>query len=567
MAEAYAVRMLTDVPVPMRDGIHLSADVYLPEAHGPFPVVLMRTPYDNNQDALIQKGRRLANAGYACVVQDCRGRFDSGGEYYPFAGEAADGFDTQEWIGQQPWSNGRIGTAGGSYLGLVQWQSAPLRSRYLTCMAPRVICNDFFSGLVYPGGALQLGVLMTWGLRTSSRTAQSIDYHNWREAFRILPLSECDAAAGHRLQFWQDWLAHPTDDGYWRAMNVAEKYGEIAVPALNMGGWYDLYASQTFDNYNGLVERGRTPEARRSKLIVGPWAHALAAAARTGDVDFGARSLADLEALETRWFDYWLKGIDNGVVDEPPIRLFIMGANAWRDEREWPLARTDWQRWYLHSQGQANTLLGDGTLSPAEPADEPPDAFVYHPEHPVPTQGGNNCCSPHIVPWGPYDQRDVEMRPDVLCYTSAPLEADLEVTGPITVVLHAATDGPDTDWTAKLVDVRPSGYAVNLCDAIVRARYRESLTDPTPLEPGRVYGYEIGAMVTGNLFRRGHRIRLEISSSNFPRFDRNPNTGQPIGQDNQTRVARQRVWHSIAHPSHVILPVVPAGDDRAVATP
>ncbi|HEY3080615.1 MAG TPA: CocE/NonD family hydrolase [Chloroflexota bacterium] len=560
---AYAVRTLTDVRVPMRDGVNLSADIYLPEAAGPFPTVLLRTPYDNNGDALIQKGRRLANRGYACLIQDCRGRFDSDGEYYPFAHEARDGFDTQEWIGQQPWSNRRVGMAGGSYLGLVQWQSAPLASRYLTCMAPRVICNDFFSGLVYPGGALQLGVLMTWGLRTSSRTAQSIEYHNWREAFRILPLAECDAAAGHPLAFWRDWLAHPTYDDYWRAMSVEEKYEQIAAPAFSMGGWYDLYASQTFDNHNGLVGRGRTAEARRSRLIVGPWAHALSASTRTGDVDFGADSQVDLEALETRWFDYWLKGADNGVVDEPPIRLFVMGANVWRDEREWPLARTDWQRWHLHSAGGANTLLGDGVLSTAEPADEPADAFAYHPDYPAPTEGGNNCCSPHIVPWGPYDQRDVEMRPDVLCYTSAPLEADLEVTGPVTVVLHAGTDCPDTDWTAKLVDVRPSGYAMNLCDGIIRARYRESRTDPTPLRPGEIYRYEIGAMVTSNLFRRGHRIRLEISSSNFPRFDRNPNTGHPIGQDGETRVAHQSVWHTPARPSHVLLPVVPA----AVATP
>jgi uncharacterized protein len=560
MAQTYAVRMVFDVKVPMRDGARLSADVYLPDGPGRFPTVLLRTPYDNNTDLLIQKGRRLANHGYACVIQDCRGRFDSEGSYEPFVNEGPDGFDTQEWVGQQDWCDGRIGMAGASYLGLVQWTSAPLRSRYLTCLAPRVMAADLFSGLSFPGGALQLNVLMSWGMRTSGHTAQSIDYDNWREAFRALPLWEADRAAGRDLPFWRDWLEHATYDEYWASQNVEARWGEIAAPALNMGGWYDLYSSHTFRAFAGLRAQGRTPEARASKLIVGPWPHALSTSTKTGDVDFGAASMVDLEALELRWFDHWLKGIDNGIMDEPPIRLFIMGTNVWRDEHEWPLARTDWQRWYFHSGGRANTLLGDGALSPDEPADEPADTFVYHPEHPVPTVGGNTCCSPHIVPWGPYDQRDVEMRGDVLCYTSEPLGRDLEVTGPITVVLYAATDAPDTDWTAKLVDVRPSGYAVNLCDGIVRARYRESVTEPTLLTPGEVYRYEIDVMVTGNVFRTGHRIRVEISSSNFPRFDRNQNTGHPIGRDREIRVARQTVWHSRAHPSHIVLPVIPAAE-------
>ena len=325
-----------------------------------------------------------------------------------------------------------------------------------------------------------------------------------------------------------------------------------------MGGWYDLYAPDSFKNFNGLRLHGGTPEARQSKLIVGPWPHGLSESSKTGDVDFGAGSLADLDGMETRWFDYWLKGIDNGVVDEPPLRLFIMGVNEWRDEHEWPLARTSWQKWYLHSGGGANSVRGDGRLSMGEPADEQPDRFVYDPRFPVQTMGGANCCSSHIVPWGPYDQRNVEMRTDVLCYTSPPLERDMEVTGPITAVLYAATDGPDTDWTVKLVDVAPSGYAMNLCDGILRARYRESRTDPTLLTAGQVYRYEIEAGVTGNVFKRGHAVRLEISSSNFPRFDRNPNTGHAFGKDAELRVARQTVEHSRSHPSHVVLPLIPA---------
>ncbi len=556
MPTTYDVAMQLDAKIPMRDGVKLSADIYLPKAQDQFPTVLMRTPYSNNIDSLIEKGRRLADAGYACVIQDCRGRWDSDGDYYPFR-EGEDGYDTQEWIGRQAWSNGKIGMAGGSYVGLVQWQSAPHRSQFLTCMAPRVICCDYFSGLVYPGGAFQLNVLMTWGMRTNGRTGQSIDFHNWTEAFRTLPVATMDEQAGRNLSFWKDWVQHATYDAYWDAINDEKRWGEIAAPALNMGGWYDLYAPHTFTNFNGLRLHGRTPAARQSKLIVGPWPHALSTSTRTGDIDFGAHSMVDLEMLELRWFDYWLKGIDNGIVDEPPLRLFIMGANQWRDEFEWPLARTTWQKWYLRSRGDANTLRGDGALSPQAPADEPADHFVYDPNNPVQTMGGNNCCSPHIVPWGPYDQRPVEMRGDVLCYTSAPLEADLEVTGPIRLVLYAATDGPDTDWTAKLVDVSPTGYAKNLCDGIIRARYRESLTNPALLAADQIYEYTIEVGVTGNVFRSGHRIRVEISSSNFPRFDRNPNTGHELGMDAEMRVARQTVVHTPAYPSHIVLPVIP----------
>ena len=557
MQPSYDVEMRLDVKVPMRDKVELSADIYLPRGRGKFPTVLIRTPYSNNGDEVIEKGRRLANNGYVCVAQDCRGRWDSDGDYYPFHPDAEDGYDTQEWVGAQEWSNGKMGMSGASYLGLVQWQSAPLRSRYLTCMAPRVICGDFHDGLVYPGGAFQLNVMMTWGMRTNGRTAQSIGYHHWTEAFRALPLIEMDERAGRSLPFWKDWVRHPSYDDYWAAVNIEDRWGEIAVPALNMGGWYDLYSRQTFVNFNGLRQHGRTAEARQSKIIVGPWPHSLSVSPRTGDVDFGANSMEDLEALEMRWHDYWLRGIDNGIVDEPPLRLFVMGANRWRDEHEWPLGRTTWQKWYLHSAGGANSVLGDGVLSTEDPGDERADAYVYDPRYPVQTMGGNNCCSPDIVPWGAHDQRPVEVRGDVLCYTSAPMEADLEVTGPIKLVLYAATDGPDTDWTAKLVDVSPTGYAMNLCDGIVRARYRESRTTPALLEPNRVYEYEIEVGVTANVCRRGHSIRVEVSSSNFPRFDRNLNTGHELGLDAEMRTARQTVHHSQSYPSHILLPVIP----------
>jgi putative CocE/NonD family hydrolase len=559
MAQRFEVETRIDVKVPMRDGVSLSADLYLPRARGTFPTVLVRTPYDNSSEAHVLSGHRYASHGYAFVVQDLRGRFDSAGDYYPYVHEAVDGFDTQEWIGRQSWSNGRIGTSGGSDLGLTQWISAPLRSEYLTCMVPRVIGTDQFNGLFYPFGAFQLFVIFSWIMRNCIRTRQpDADPFEWREAMRTLPLRDCDRALGRDLPYWKDWIDHSTYDDYWVPLNIEAKLGEVAAPAFNMGGWYDLDSRETFSNFNALRLAGRTPEARKSKLIVGPWPHRLSVSTRNGDVDFGPESKVDLDELELRWFDYWLKGIDNGVVDEPPLRLFIMGRNEWRDEHEWPLARTDWQTWYLHSGGNANTLRGDGVLAPDEPGDEPDDHFVYDPDYPVPTVGGSPCCNPLVIPWAAHDQRDIEMRQDVLCYTSAPLEADLETTGPIQAILYAATDGRDTDWTAKLVDIWVNGYAMILCNGIIRARSRESLSDPTLLEPGKIYRYEISVGVTGNVFKQGHRIRLEISSSNFPLYDRNLNTGNPLGQDAELRPARQTILHSRAYPSHVVLPVIPS---------
>ncbi len=563
-----AVQVRIDQRVRMRDGVHLSADVYLPRGAGAapgsrVPTVLIRTPYNNASTQNIRKARALADAGYACVLQDVRGRWDSDGAWTPFTAEPEDGYDTQAWVAAQPWSNGRIGMSGRSYLGAVQWLSASRANPHLTCLAPQSICVDYLTGLVRPGGAFQLGVLVNWGLRVAGRTAQTIDFENWTELCRTLPLDDIPRRAGRDLAFWRDWLHLPAADPYWASIDTRPHWGSITAPAFVMGGWYDLYAPQAFDQVNGLRRHGGSAAARQSRLIMGPWPHHLGSdlesSPRTGDIDFGARAAVNVNALERAWFDRWLKGGGANAPEPPPLRLFVMGVNQWRDEREWPLARTDWQRWRLHSGGQANSARGDGELSTHAPGGEPADTFVYDPNFPVQTLGGANCCSPHIEPWGPYDQRPVEARSDVLCYTSAPLEADLEVVGPVTLTLYAATDGLDTDWTAKLVDVSPTGYAMNLCDGIVRARYRQGQDRAQLLTPGAVEAYEIDVGVTANVFRRGHRIRLEVSSSNFPRFDRNLNTGADPASDAEIRVARQRVLHDRAHPSHLTLPVIPPG--------
>ncbi len=558
MTENHPTRMDLDVRVAMRDGIELSADLYLPDSRGRFPTILIRTPYSNNAEPSIEQARILAGRGYAVVMQDVRGRWDSDGTYYPFINEANDGYDTQEWVGRQAWSNGKIGTSGSSYLGITQWQAAPEASPYLKCMAPRVAPCDMWEHLVYTHGAFQVAFMATWGMTTNARTNQSVDFQDWSRVLTTLPVVDVDRAAGRSVGFWRDWVEHSTYDEYWTRLSNRGKWDSILAPAYNMGGWYDVFAQGTFQNFNGLRREGGSAEARQCKLICGPWKHPLSVSTKTGDVDFGGNSQVDLQAEELRWFDYWLKGIENGINSEPPIRLFIMGTNVWRDENEWPLDRTEWQKWYLHSGGRANSLHGDGALSINAPEAETPDEFIYDPANPVQTVGGSNCCNPEIVPWGPYDQRGVEMRGDVLCYSSEPLESDLEVTGPIRLTLYAETVGRDTDWTGKLVDVHPDGYAMNLCDGIIRARFREDPSSPALLDPGSVYEYEIDLEVTGNVFKRGHRIRLEVSSSNFPRFDRNPNTGNDLGIDSELRPARQTVHHSRRYPSHLVLPVIPA---------
>ena len=362
MTTTSAVQVQVNRRVRMRDGVYLSADVYLPRGAGDtpdsrLPTVLIRTPYNNASYENIRKGRALADDGYACVIQDVRGRWDSDGPWSPFVAEPEDGFDTQAWIAEQPWSNGRIGMSGRSYLGSVQWLSAHLAHPSLACLAPQSICVDYLTGLVRPGGAFQLGVLVNWGLRVAGRTAQSIDFENWTEICRVLPLDDIPRYAGRDLAFWRDWLHLPATDPYWASIDTRPYWNDITVPAFVMGGWYDLYAPQAFDQFNGLRLHGGSAEARQSRLIMGPWPHHLGSdlptAPRTGDIDFGAAAVVNMNALERTWFDRWLKGNGQASANDPPLRLFVMGVNQWRDEHEWPLARTDWQPWHLHSGGTA----------------------------------------------------------------------------------------------------------------------------------------------------------------------------------------------------------------------
>lgn len=539
-----------DVRVPMRDGVALAANVFLPNHGGPFPVILTRTPYGKG-DEKSGDAKRYCAAGYALVVQDCRGRGTSEGRWDPFRHEGEDGFDTQEWVGHQPWCNGRIGTSGGSYVGWTQWAAAARGSRYLTCMVPVVPFTDAYHEIAYLGGAFQLSLCFGWGTGVGGLKLAPIQLG---EAYNFLPLNRWDEQGDKRVFFLRDWVAHPSYDDYWRARGIDGRFERVTVPALNVGGWYDIFSKPTLEHIAGVRRHSTNRLARRNQFVVmGPWGHGVGGQ-KLGELDFGASARLDLGKLQYDWFEYWLQGKETGVQEWPPVRVFVMGENVWRNEQEWPLARTRYTPWYLHSGGRAATRGGDGTLTEVTPGAEPADRFTYDPAQPVPTKGGNNLVG---TPIGPFDQGSVEDRPDVLVYTSPALEKAIEVTGPVKVILHAASSARDTDFTAKLVDVHPDGRAYNLCDGIRRARYRESFTVPKLLEPGGTNRFEIDLWVTSNLFPAGHRVRLEISSSNFPRFDRNPNTGHDFGTDTELAKAVQTILHDPMHPSHIVLPIIP----------
>ena len=551
-----------NVKSPMRDGVNLSCDIYMPsDEPGPFPVLLVRTPYNNMDETFIEHGEFFVQHGYVYIIQDVRGRNDSDGDFYPIVDEFNDGHDTIEWIGAQPWCDGNVGMHGSSYLATVQWCAAMLGSSYLKCVAPRAIGDDLHESGNYQGGAFGLELCVTWAFWAGEgRTWQNIERYNWPELFQTLPIKDMAETGGKDVKFLKDWIHHPDYDDYWKAQAVKERYEDVKVPGFQMSGWYDLFPAAVFKNFLGMREKGGSELARSNqKVVVGRWTHSLSKATHSGDRDFGMESMIDLRGIELKWYDHWLKGIDNGIEKEPPIRIFVMGTNEWRDEHEWPLARTSFTPYYFHSGGSANSYFGDGVLSAQAPGDEPSDSYEYNPAFPTPTLGGSPCCRSDLTPSGAFDQRELEARSDGLVYTSEPLEQDLEVTGPVIVKMHASTDGRDTDFVAKLTDVHPDGYSWNLCDGIIRGRYRESPERQVLLEPGAVYEFTIDLLATSNVFKKGHRIRVDIASSNFPQFDRNPNTGNKFAEDAEMRVAHQQVFHHGARPSHVILPVIPWG--------
>ncbi len=585
-----------NVMVPMRDGVRLATDIYFParegaRREGKFPAILERTPY--NKDNSEGMASYFAARGYVYVAQDTRGRFASEGMWHMMTDDVNDGHDTAAWLVNQPWSDGGFAMMGTSYVGGVQHAMAESDPPGLKALVPAdAVANAGYFGM-RNGGAFELR-FMNWVFFTTplgSREArdpgtravfEEADRHI-REYLLDLPIRKGTTPLKLAPEY-EDWLiyamGHGENDAYWKqpgfdVVDQVPRYKD--VPVYLIGGWYDSWALQTTMSYMALTKSRRGP----IKLILGPWIHGEHSQHAHGQVDFGPEAALDRQAFHLRWFDRWLKGIDNGVEQDAPVKIFVMGGGSetktadgrhlhggvWRDEHEWPLARTEFTPYYLH---------GDGTLSPEKPAESTSStSYDFDPHHPVPTIGGNISSGYGMLLQGAWDQKcgaevwncadalPLSARRDVLVFTTPPLERDVEVTGPIDVKLWASSSAVDTDFTAKLLDVHPphrdfpGGIDMNLEDGIIRARFRNSLEKAVLMKPGEIYQFIIHLYPTSNVFKTGHRIRVDISSSNFPRFDVNPNTGEPLGDYRRMITATNTIFHDRAHPSQIILPIIP----------
>ncbi|MFI6310040.1 CocE/NonD family hydrolase [Nocardia fusca] len=559
--------------VAMRDGVELATDVYRPATGGPFPTLLERIPYNKESYGMISGWvdvLRAAREGFAVVVQDTRGRYQSDGTFRPFADERTDGADTIAWAAGQAWSTGSVGMFGSSYTGATQWLAAAERPPALATISAAVTSRDYYDSWLYQGGAFRLGFALQWVtsalglgelLRNPSVEENRIAdlrrmLDNMDDVFRTLPARDhptLTAIAPYLAQ----WLDHPDRDDYWERLSAAVP----DVPVLNIGGWHDLFLGGTIDNYLALRARSDRPDARRQRLIIGPWAHGATSGVfpeRSFGVQAGADA-TDITGVQLAWFKEHLAGSPS-TVSPSPVRIFVMGPDIWRDEPDWPLPDTEYVDYFLGSTTDARTSAGDGTLSTSTGSAAASDSFVYDPDDPVTTCGGATFLPGLFIGAnaGPRDQTRTEARQDVLCYTSAPLDRSLEVTGPVRAKLYVSSSVVDTDFTATLVDVHPDGRAELVCDGILRCRYRTSTTRPVFLEPGAVYEIDIDLVATAYVFGPGHRLRLDVSSSNFPKYDRNPNSAIPVADARREDlvVATNTVWHDDTRLSRLVLPVV-----------
>ncbi|MFI7448576.1 CocE/NonD family hydrolase [Nonomuraea sp. NPDC049714] len=583
-----------DVPVPMRDGIALATNVWRPAGPGPFPVLLVRTPYGKDDAGLYGNPKlpdvfALVAAGYAVVAQDVRGTSRSPGTFVPHAHEGRDGVDTLAWLAGQPWCDGAVGMWGGSYMGFTQWQAAVGDAPALRAIAPVMSSADLYGAPWYsPGGALSQDAVLTWGTLSALRNLRRdlADGHGDPADAHVLlsglsdpgtlhdPLPVADRGALTRCLPWVGQvLGHPERDAFWQEVAAIDHCGGITVPALHVGGWYDVFIGETVRSYTMMRRHGGSAAARDGqRLLIGPWCHADGTDLGTfPDRSFGldgSIKSADVTGAHLRFFDRWVRGRTDTPDDTHRVRIFVMGVDQWRDEVDWPLPDTRYTDFFLAGGGRANTATGDGRLTRDAASVEAADTFLYDPRRPVPSLGGTVLAAASGAYPGPADQAVVETREDVLCFATAVLQRPVEVTGHVTLVLYVSSSAPDTDFTGKLVDVHPDGKAIILCEGLQRARYRRSLTDPAPLEPGTVDELTVDLCVTSNVFLPGHRILLEVSSSNFPRYDRNTNTGGTIATDGEDdlAVAVNRVHHGPAHPSRLILPLIERPDSRHPAT-
>ena len=539
-----------DQRVPMRDDITLSADIYLPlgSMTTKRPVILERTPY-MKAGIHFEMAKYFVRHGYVFVAMDVRGRGDSDGEFIPYFHEGKDGYDAIEWCASQSWSDGNVGTIGASYGGRIQWLAAIERPPHLRAMVVLVPPSDPF--VETPTGTPS-PMHICWLHLVSGRSLQSMDIVDWQDVYKHLPLISMDEEIGRRLPVWRREIEHAQLDSYWLPLCYQQHFERVNVPVLHISGWYDDEQIGTLLNYIGMTTRGATPEVReQQRLVMGPWGHETNANEQLGEINFGPQALIDLLAEQRQWYDRWLKNLNLEHV--PPVRLFVMGENSWRDEQEWPLARTIWTPYYFHSEGNANTRFGNGLLLTTKPASgQPADCYQYDPANPFPFI--TDSTSSQIG--GPDNYASLQTRPDVLVYTTELLTEDIEVTGPIIIELYASSSVRDTDFMAMLIDVWPNDFRQRLCDGMVRARFRDGMDRPSLIEPDRIYHYRIDCWNTSQLFRAGHRICLQITSSAFPKYDRNQNISGPLGMSTEVAIADQRIYHDAEHPSAVILPII-----------
>ena len=560
----YDVRLEFGVKQVMRDGVKLSADLYRPDASGKFPVILTRSPYmtmEGSQKRRAEEARFFAANGYVYAVQDCRGKNDSEGIFRPFFDDHTDGFDTLSWLANQEWCNGEIGTIGASYQAWNQWATATLNHPNLKTMICVVALPDPVYNVPYQNGALVLW-MAEWMAMVAAKRNTDPSIYDSIQLYNHLPLRSMDEGFGRKnSQIWQEWIDHPSSDSYWTPAFYQDKFNQIDVPVLHVSGWYDDDLIGTHTNYTGMKKFAKSAKARdNQKLIIGPWPHHVNLSRQLAGIDFGQSALIDLRRIELDWFDHWLKHVDNGLMMKPKVNIFTIGTNTWRESNSWPLEGTEYTKYFLHSQGNANTSTGHGQLTRNPPSQEEPfDSYRYDPADPCP----NIFDQSQPPAEGPFDQRPIERRDDVLVYSTPSLEYDLDVTGPVTVNLFASTSTTDTDFWAQLTDVYPNGYSMHLTEGIIRGRYRQSLERQEFLKPGVIYEFNIDLWVISNIFRRGHVVRLDISSSAFPKYDRNPNTGNRFGIDTELKVAQQKIHHTLTHPSQIILPIVKGASDTA----
>ncbi|MBU4316181.1 MAG: CocE/NonD family hydrolase [Proteobacteria bacterium] len=570
-----SIRMDRDIPMEMRDGVVLRADVFRPDDQEKHPAIIVRTPYDKGPSTRSDffSPTEGAFAGYAVVIQDTRGRFASEGEWVSGASEGLDGYDTVECVANSSWCDGNVGMAGASYLGRNQWDAAQEAPPHLKAIAPHVISAGKLSefrraGLIDLESAISWSTAMAVDTLTKlakkgvdvSKMAEAVKYasENTEEACGFLPLKDLPLFQFEELGKGAMQRMGDIPEGIKTEEDIYWAYKKVQVPCMHAGGWYDMFCGDTFLNFLNMRTIGGSPIARQGQhVLMGPWLHGSRLHNLVGGCNFGRYATGPgsfATARHIAFFDKYLRGIDSKYL--VPVRYFVMGIKKWKNADTWPLPQTDWQRFYFHSRGHANSLTGDGVLSRNEPGNEPPDRYIYNPLDPVPSRGGR--INPDMnIPAGPLDQTLVEQRNDVLCYTTPELKEPLEVTGPVKLHLFAATSAVDTDFIAKLVDVHPNGLSINIAEGFLRARYRKSILGPEAVNPGQINEYIIDLASTSIVFGQGHRIRVHITSSEFPRFDRNMNTGNPIGEDAQGVPAMQTIFHQKDYASHIELPVIP----------